>query len=424
MKRLKILGFRSAKLFGYTRKGLFVFLAKLLGPRCCGYIAARTLVKYYLQNDTEPTLLCLLRPAFSADVRELKRITKFNFVEVNMILLSGFMQAWTTPDMAKQIVYFSTVKSESCRWNKIKKFADSLTANIQKKSNLDVLVLPGHDYWQAYGLQLSFEAKHKPIVSLTREVPYSDQARDQVAKLLTGFKFTGNGIAVFGKRMRQALAQAQVIDEHSLELCTAPRLYGRDAKRMSNDGQNYVLLSFDGVGYGAQKVFDETLQEFARHARVNCSNRDRRYIVKTKDRSATARLLSKLAHDKRQQNLHVTHKIDLPSLLRSAKLVIGHNSLALTEALLFPVRIINPYWGDVAQFPEANSFNSGDHSVKNQIVFANTIEELRLELDKAANLEHGQGFDLLERIKAVNQVLEYKELQDQCDVERFIRRFV
>ena len=104
-------------------------------------------------------------------------------------------------------------------------------------------------------------------------------------------------------------------------------------------------------------------------------------------------------------NLRSEQHGDLRNLMERSKVIIGFNTLALTEAMLTNARLMVPAWHDVNAFREKLMMDPADQELQTEIGFCASADEFQSLLKEALRKEIEP--DRAQRLKLMNRYMHY-----------------
>ena len=391
--------------------------AGLLRPKAAAALAATRLDPGNYRPGRK-TVLCLMRPHFSLDVEQLRKLDHVNWLGLNLIMLGEMQRAWAKPEMQEQTFYQRTRTDPrfAASWQRIDEFGRELVERIDRRYSLDGVLCANIDYWQAEGLRRAAQERGLPFLVLSRENMLTRYDEQLFLDRYRGFRFEGDGVAFFGDWMRRTLLRTGSIREEQCTVTGAPRLdVWKEATTSADVRDSIVLITFADPGYYAPEAFRVTLERFAAAAERHRGRA--RFVVKAKNRK------DRLAVHAmgRSQNLEITSDVALEDLLPRAHLVVGFNSTAVFDALLTSAPVATPDMLDSRRGNEYLMFEPEDALCARVLRFYREPAELDLQLDAAATGGMGMQSDPAARRELIERYIHFPQGATATEMaERFV----
>lgn len=355
---------------------------RIMGPRFAAKFIARSAdMGGYIAG--RPTVVALSRPLFSKDLSELRKRTALNWVYINNEFLGHVQSAWCPAEMRFQTKY-QNFRGERYKnaWKNLDSFGQHLVRELRARTPVHALMTSHIDYWQAEGARLGAKRYDVPFLGLCREHMCLPIEQRTVREYYSGFRYEGDSIAVFGEATRRIFIESGACAPNQIVVTGPPRLdIWRDVNLDNFTRDTLVLLSYRDPDYRAPGSFNEVLHLFLEAAQRH-SNGNVRFVVKSKNLTDTDEIRAVAGEFARF--VEIDHQVALTSLLPTARLVIGFNSLSVLEAQFCRARTVVPYWGDAVRPSEELIFDPENPIVAKAIEFPQNSEALVELLDTAA----------------------------------------
>lgn len=414
---------RAGQQLGYRFKcGLLRWGAWVLGPERAAALAVRRLDAGNFRPG-RPTVLCMSRPHFSIDVEQLRALDHVNWVSINLILLGEIQRAWAAPAMQEQTFFQKTrdVEQYAARWERLARFARAFLRRVEQRFPLNGILCANIDYWQSEAFRIAGRERKLPYLVLSRENLLTDYDDRLVMERYTGFRFTGDACAVFGRWIGETLIRAGCIRRDQVVVTGAPRLdvwsraAGRDVAR-----DTIVLLSFADPNYYAPQAFRETLRHFVAAAARN-RQPGLKFVVKAKNREDRLTVLGMCGDVRLPENLVVTEQVSLLDLLPRARIIVGFNTMALFDALFTHATIAVPDWMDTRRGNDYLMFRPDNELCRDVLRFYTDAAALDRLLDAAAASDTAGDVDIQRRRALIER---YVHLPEGATATELVERFV
>ncbi len=415
--------FRAGQQLGYQFKcGLLRWGGRLLGPERAAALACLRLDMGNFRTG-RPTVLCLSRPHFSIDVEQLRSLDHLNWVSLNLIMLGEIQRAWAAPAMQQQTFFQNTLGVEvyAARWKLMVRFARALLQGIGRRCDLRGVLCANIDYWQSEALRIVARERGIPFLVLSRENLLTDYDDRLVRERYSGFHFSGDACAVFGRWIGDTLVRAGCIRQDQIVVTGAPRLdVWKKVTSQETARDKIVLLSFADPNYYAPQAFHACLRRFvaaaARHSSSGLT-----FVVKAKNKEDRLAILRMCGDRALPERLVVTERVSLEELLPRARLIIGFNTMALFDALFTHSPIAVPDWLDTRRGREYLMFQPDDALCREVLRFFGNEQQLDRLLDEAAASDYREEEDIRSRHALIER---YVHLPQEATATELVERFV
>ena len=375
------------------------------------------------ENSLHSINLTMPRALFAKDIDVLGRRCNLNFVCLSQAEVGRSQQYWISPDLTRQTFYQRHRGPEYARdWERIAAFGELVLAEVERLVSVDAIMTANIDYWQDQGIRMAAQSRGLPFLILRRENECSVVTRVRARKRYSGFKFEGDGVAVFGRPSLEPLIESGACREEQLVVTGAPRLDSwRDTDPLRADADTLVLLSYRDPAYRAPQSFREVLEIFVNCAERACRISEARFVVKAKS-NEDAFLVSRMLPS-RPRNLSIEHEVGLYDLFSASRLIIGFESLSLVEALLSDAAVAVPFWGSTCVEAEQVMFHSSREEHEKALEFIQSPAALCSLVESVVRNERSKNLaDRNARLHVVNQMVAWSpERTASVEVETWIR---
>jgi len=368
------------------------------------------------------SILCIKRDLFDKDITELrKNLIKTNWFVIGTPQLAFIQSAWTPAKLRNQTVFQKYFTEEyEMVWEESEAFAKLFLKLAIRRLNVKAVISANIDYWQDEGLRRACRSMKIPFLVLSKEnciIPKSIKNTVKYYRNLE-FKFTGEAIAVFSSKMRNALISSKVCTPDKIFVTGAPRI---DAWRSTNSlsfQDSITLLPFGEGNLSDDSSFQEVLDIFLFMARKN-RNADLNFLIKCKNNKQKLDLIKRLPRTD-IKSICLTVNRPLFDLFPHSRLVIGYNTLALVEALLSKTVIAIPQWGENRGKYDFQQFDPSDRSCQKVIEFLDDTSDLKRLINIVINNQYA-NIDIEKRINLMKRYLFYDPDRTNSDyVENFV----
>ena len=375
-------------------------MATLLGSRRCGQ-AVGNLLKPFVKPD-EPNVLAVGRELFFKDIEQVENRTGLHFIPWRSGHLGRLQETWTPKPFRKQGTSLSEPGSrEHPGWKKGEELIQSIHETLGTKQ-VPVMMSANTDYWQETSMRQY--CTHNDVLHyvLCRENLIIPHFRDLVINRQreTGIQFHGH-VAVFSNHMKEVFLAGGSCQEDQITVTGAPRTDLWQDERPPQEKNTVLLLSFRTSL--DPDLFNDAVGRFIEAAR---DFPDLDFVVKCKEgRGDYAWMKQKMRETDAPPNLLPEQHGDLRDLLERSKVIIGFNTLALTEAMLTDARLMVPAWHDVDAFREKLMMDPADQELQQEIEFCTYAGAFRALLKSA--LKEDVVPDRTHRLKLMNRYMHY-----------------
>jgi len=375
-------------------------MATLLGPQQCGK-AIGNLLKPFVKPD-EPNVLAVGRELFFKDTEQVENRTGLHFIPWRSGHLGRLQKAWTPETFRKQGTSLSEPGSrEHPGWKKGEKLIQSIhqTLGVER---VPVIMSANTDYWQETSMRQYCTDNHVLHYVLCRENLIIPHFRNIVINRQreSGMKFQGH-VAVFSNHMKEVFLEGGSCREDQITVTGAPRTDIWRDERPAQERNTVLLLSFRTSL--DPDMFNDAIERFIEAAR---DFPDLDFVVKCKEgRGDYAWMKQKMKENNAPQNLRPEQYGDLRDLMERSRVIIGFNTLALTEAMLTDARLIVPAWHDIDAFRNKLMMDPEDQELQTEIGFCASADEFQNLLAEA--LRNEAEPDRAQRLKLMNRYMHY-----------------
>ncbi len=375
-------------------------MATLLGPRRCGKAVGK-LLKPFVKPD-EPNVLAVGRELFFKDTEQVENRTGLHFIPWRSGHLGRLQETWTPKQFRKQGTSLSEPGSRGHPgWKKGEELIQSIHQTLGVKQ-VPVIMSANTDYWQETSMRQYCTDNDVLHYVLCRENLIIPHFRDIVINRQreSGLKFHGH-VAVFSNHMKEVFLEGGSCREDQITVTGAPRTDIWQDERPPQEKDTVLLLSFRTSL--DPDMFNEAVTRFIEAAR---EFPDLNFVVKCKEgRGDHAWMKQKMKETNAPSNLRPEQHGDLRDLMERSKVIIGFNTLALTEAMLTDARLIVPAWHDVDAFREKLMMDPADPGLRQEIGFCASADEFQSLLKEA--LRENVEPDQTQRLNLMNRYMHY-----------------
>jgi len=354
----------------------------VLGPSASGRLCARFIVPD--AGSRWPACLCIDRDVFGKDIRQLRERTDRAWPSVTQNLLYLCERGWLPASYFRQTAFqteLPLLPAKAVR--KVERFADSFLRAAVERHDIGAVMSGSVDYASDEFVRRAAQRIGIPFLALCKEHAVTDYGYRVFAASLTGFRFHGDGVAVFGPRSRDILGDEGVFPPEDIWITGSPRLdeWWDDVPPQPRD--RAVLFSFSNDYQDGSATFPDVLAAFLAAAET-CTTPGVEFVVKCRDRYEAAKVQDMV------RGLHgraaVISETPVPQLLRRSFAAVGFCSLAIAEALLSPATVISPRFGTCRNDVDAQ-LDDGDERLRALVRFPRSPQELTAAVCEAARAE-------------------------------------
>jgi hypothetical protein len=320
----------------------FGVLGRVLGPRASGRLCARFIDRDGATPATS-ACLCINRDVFMKDISQLRARTERPWPVVNQHLIFLFEQAWVPRWYFKQTEFQAALQRLSPRAiDRAECFATSFLRSARARCGVAAVITGNVDYAPDEFLRRAAKLEGLPFLVLLKEHAITDYGYREFAKSLAGFRYEGDGVAVFGDRTADMLVEETICPPERIAVTGPPRLDEWIDIEPAPELDLAVLFSFSRLYQEGAETFPEVLEAFAVAAH-QAQGSAGRFVVKCRDpyeETVVREMASAYG-----QVLEITSDALVPDLLRRATVTVGYSSLAMLEALLSWGTVVSPRFG-------------------------------------------------------------------------------
>ena len=381
-------------------------------------------------REGQPHVLCFNRLRFALDVEQLQKSGRLNYSTLDNGLFNALLDSVTEPHLDDQELlqsFYPANQSPHILQHKAHcaRLADLLISHINAVRPVQALLFANMDYRQNWPLEEVCAPRGIKTLCLSREHYVSEYLRSRKKRIFrdSGFKYRGDGIALFGECSVPVFTDPGVCPQDKLFVTGAPRMdRWRDTDAWSGPLDTMTLLSFSGGSYNASQCYKTVLKEFVKFSNSR-SRSISKYIVKckaAKERTVVREMLQNYTKHHVQARLG-----DLYPFLKATRCLIGINSLALLEGLLSRASIICPFWDDARQDKSGLVLSPDDPDTQGIVHFANSPKEFAdlLKHFAARSPENMDTYTKDRRLRLFKKFFHYPENKtNSSEVENFIRK--
>lgn len=320
------------------------------------------LVSKLFYTGSEKTVLCIGRPIFNEDIRELaKHGSTLNYLIVPKFVFISIFNHYLSKMPLTHVKYYE-IRGFSHEKKMYGKFLKAFLSELLKVTKIDAVLSANYVYsWQQEFAVACKEAR-VPFIVLFKEgiSPMykkginAKQAYDMLVSEYTNNKFTGDKLLVYNENTQHAFIRQNIrgIDPDTVETVGIPRL--DRYFDMKSKGNNVLFFSFYlgdklrhlnldkeiiGEYIELEKTFHVEVMKFAK------SNPDRKVVIKTKRNGRYPNYVKTIAEENgcsNLQNLVITNTGDVYNHIKNAFAIIGYNSTSLLEGFAAGRLIMTP----------------------------------------------------------------------------------
>jgi hypothetical protein len=293
--------------------------------------------------------------------------------------------AWLPPGFMNQTTFQSyQAANELPLARHAAAFCTELVDWAKTRLGIQAVVSSNVDYAPDEYLRVACRRLGLPFAVILKEHPNSDYGEDKFRASVRGFRFTGDLVAVFGRRSRDLLVAEGVASPDQVVVTGPPRFdEWIDLRRTPQRRDTAVLFAFSRSDQEGSATFPDVLERFVRVASTGAATANR-FVVKCRDRFEQA-TVERLLGD-RGAGVTVTSEESVAALLSRSVAAVGFSSLALTEALLSDTNILSVRFGTCTN-DQDGQFDDRDARLRAVIGFVRGPQELEFALRKATPRE-------------------------------------
>jgi len=352
---------------------------RLLGPTLAGRLCARFIVA---DPGSGPACLCISRDVFSKDIDQLRVRTDRAWPHVSQALLYLCEQAWLPSSYFRQGAFQDELPGlSSAAVAKTERFAVSFLRSAQARHAIGAVMSGSIDYAQDEWIRRAAQRSGIPFLALCKEHAITDYGYRVFAASLSGYRYHGDGVAVFGPRSRDILGDESVFPPERVWITGPPRLDEWCDLLPAPRRDIAVLFSFSNDYQDGSASWPDVLAAFAAAAAAS-TQQGLRFVVKCRDpyeEEAVQQFVTASGAP-----VEVISFTPLPDLLRRAFAAVGFCSLAIVEALLSPATVISPRFGACQNDVDAQ-FDDRDEALGALVRFPASPDALTDEVLRAAS---------------------------------------
>ncbi|MEA2143169.1 MAG: hypothetical protein QOI64_1599 [Solirubrobacteraceae bacterium] len=355
----------------------FAALCRINGPEVAGQLCARFIVP---AGGSRPACLCIDRDVFGKDIDQLRLRTARSWPSVTQHLIYLFEQAWIPRPFFHQTAFQAQVPDiPASAVTRAERFALSFLRAARARHGVGAVLTGNVDYAPDEFIRRAAQRLGMPFLVLLKEHANSEYGHSVFSRSLAGYRYHGDGVAVFGPRTRTILGEQGVWPPERVRVTGPPRLDEWAGLPAAPQRDTAVLFSFSRDDQEGSTTFGEVLQAFIDAARAP-EAAHLRFVVKCRDPYEQAVVAGLLPDG----DAPVTLTADTPvaDLLRRSVAAVGFSSLALTEALLSPAAVISPRFGTCRNDEDAQ-FDDRDTALAALAEFPRSPSELTAAMLRA-----------------------------------------
>jgi hypothetical protein len=373
------------------------------------------------------TVLCLDRSQFSKDIDELRARTHYNWVTTRAASLKRCQESWVAPDDRIQ-TYFTGYLDGRCSHLKqpLKRLGLEFLRSAMKKHPISAVMAGNTDYWQDDAVKLACQELGIPFLVLCRENYITPlDFRNVTGRMAdSGFKFAGDGVAVFSEGTRRTLEATKAFPEGSIWLTGAPR-YDRWREVIvppKSERRCLVLLSYAHPLYLAPQNFAEVAKKFCELSLSAPPGIE--YLIKVKKPSDIDVAVESVP-DVSNCPVKLIWEEPIYETFPRSLAVIGFNTMAVLEAYLCDVPVIVPCWGDAVRDSDETLISYSDPDDAAVAYFPRSVDEFTALVKQAEQgLLSSRGTPDMQMARFRRHIAQPTDGLSSTAVERFVDHFV
>ncbi|MBX7198263.1 MAG: hypothetical protein K1X51_02695 [Rhodospirillaceae bacterium] len=380
-----------------------------------------------MTSDDRPTILCVTSEQFNRDVEALRlHGTRYKYEFISNKFLTDTQRAWVPEKLQIQGFYVNEHGPDVDEaWAKSKALGyEAIAFHRMQGANVVGVMCGNFDYWQEEGLRLACQKMDLPYLVLMREHDLTNIRRHNAdiswGKMERIPAFTG--MATAGPMTTDLMAECGWFDMTKIRNTGWPRhdVWRRPVSPVT-ERPPVVFMSYL-KGYGATQHFLDVLLPLASELQDEFPGTP--MVLKAKHWQEQEQLQEYVTRQK--LNITVMDVLNLPSLVATARAVVGLNSAVLFECLLAPVPILIPRWGEAGTVsPDVQAPSPADSALRGHMRFVESREEMKQTLTHLITADAPPVLNMDERLDLFGRYFTYT--RDRTCVERvedFIDEFV
>lgn len=338
----------------------------------------------------QPTVLCLDRALFRADIEELRKRTAFNWVKVGATAVKHHQEPWVAEPLRLQTYFTNWLETRCARLKPgLEAFGTAFLEAARRRHPIDAVMSGNMDYWQDDAIKLGCKKLGIPFLVLSRENYTKAVDADIMFQRFSDakFKYGGDGVAVFAPETKRVMDDSGCFPPNAVWVTGAPRFDNwMEIGPVPDSERVYMtMLSYADPVYMAPQNFAETLRLFAEAARAS-SDPTLKWRIKVKKPSEIEHVVAAMPAIE-SYPLEIVWDFPLTQLYPRSRIIIGYNTLAAAEGLLTETPVAIPCWGDARRNAEETLINYADPADAGVAYFPASPEELTALIDRAARAD-------------------------------------
>jgi hypothetical protein len=375
-------------------EALFPRVCRLLGPTLSGWLCSFRVDCPVSPLVTGERYLFVARDVAYKDLDELRVRSSGEWFSYAQSFLHLALRAWLPRDFFVQLEFQERLQNDqSLDVVRPLKFATSLLRSLVRRHGIAAILSSNVDYAQDEFLRRAGKALGLPFFVLLKEHVNTSYGMSVWSKEYerTGYRFEGDGVAVFGQSTRDILIRNGVLSGERISVTGPPRFDAWRDVEPSGATDVLVLCAFSHPHQEGASSFPAVVSAFsAAAASAGAAGSGSRFVVKCRDHYEIARVAKMLPAVHR---LELVSDVSISSLFLRARLVVGFGSLALVEALFSGAAIATPRFGSCTNDQDVQ-FDESDPLVSKVVCFLRTESDLQaLVADFASGLRRPLGTD-------------------------------
>jgi hypothetical protein len=363
-------------------EGPFRIAGRMLGPS----VMARVCVRFIEPDEGAgaPSCLCINRDVFGKDIHQLRARTARAWPAVNQHLLYLCQLAWLPRAFFRQTAFQADLPGLSPRAVvRAERFAQAFVRRARARHGVAAILTANVDYAPDEFVRRAAQRDGMPFLVLHKEHANTDYGHRAFAASLTGYRFHGDAVAVFGPRTKTILVDEGVCPPEQIVVTGPPRFDEWVDLPTTAPRDLAVLFAFSRDDQEGSASFPDVLAAFVAAAEA-CGADGSRFVVKCRDPYEEAVVTAMAA--RYGARVSVTSATPVPELLHRAFAAVGFCSLAVTEALLSRATVISPRFGHCQNAIDAQ-LDDTEPGVRDAVRFPPSARELTDAVVQAAGAE-------------------------------------
>ncbi len=378
-------------------------------PRFTAYLV--WISTFIIKKKGSQNVLCIGRPIFDEDIRELSRSGgTLNYVVVPKTVFIEIFRCFAPELVLKHVQYHEIHENDRAK-RRCREFYEAFLKCFISLTRSNAILTANYNYsWQqelaiaARCLGIPFVVLFKEGISpLFFEGMSPQTGYDKLVLQYTNNLFIGDRLIVYNERIKQAFLNHNIrgIEPGIIEAVGIPRL--DRYFRLHNMGSSIIFFSFNFEDKFrhlnieselVSKYFAKTREFHAEVLRFAVAHPEQRVIVKTKNNLKYLRYVQDIATELSVSdlpNLTITNQGDIFELIKDAYAVIGYNSTTLLEAFAARRIVMSAdfRWGPIRDYFDEYP------GLPNYVTTAQDINDVLARISMGRSLDDPQLYSLL-----------------------------